>query len=157
MPTHLDRSFLTPLDFISCQFVSLLSGVDWSLASPFANCPPLGSFVQLLLAFRYPLPVTLRSRAQASVWFRAKTDKGIVCLADHLHSVTVFASTFLCLWNQMSWRNQQNKVCLEITCTYSFDDLTGSTTLWTRESISPKFFLIFLNNFLNFRSDTIER
>ena len=23
-----------------------------------------------------------------SVWFRAKTDKGIVCLADHLHSVT---------------------------------------------------------------------
>ena len=23
------------------------------------------------------------------VWFRAKTDKGIVCLADHLHSVTI--------------------------------------------------------------------
>ena len=49
---------------------------------------PLSSFVQLLLAFTYPLPVTSRSRAQAFVWFRAKTDKGIVCLADHLHSVT---------------------------------------------------------------------
>ena len=34
------------------------------------------------------LPVASRSRAQAFVWFRAKTDKGIVCLADHLHSVT---------------------------------------------------------------------
>ena len=29
-----------------------------------------------------------RSRAQASIWFRTKTDKGIVCLADHIHSVT---------------------------------------------------------------------
>ena len=40
------------------------------------------------LTFPYPLPVTLSSRAQAFVWFCAKTDKGIVCLADHLHSVT---------------------------------------------------------------------
>ena len=37
MPTHLDRSSLTALDPISCQLVSLLSGVDWPLASPFAN------------------------------------------------------------------------------------------------------------------------
>ena len=28
------------------------------------------------------LPVASRSRTQAFVWFRAKTDKGIVCLAD---------------------------------------------------------------------------
>ena len=92
MPTHLDRSSLTALDPISCQLVSLLSGVDWPLASPFANsfsefpCPTS-------LAFPYPLLVTLRSRAQAFVWFRSKTDKGIVCLADHLHSVTSIVQT----------------------------------------------------------------
>ena len=45
MPTHLDRSFLTVLDPISCQLVSLLSGVDWQLASPFANCLLLSPFV----------------------------------------------------------------------------------------------------------------
>ena len=39
MPTHLDRSFRTALDPISCQLVSLLSGVDWPLVSLFANCP----------------------------------------------------------------------------------------------------------------------
>ena len=82
MPTYLDRASLTALDPISCQLVSLLSGVDWPLASPFANS--FSEFLFLLLS----LPVTSRSRAQAFVWFRVKTDKGIVCLADHLHSVT---------------------------------------------------------------------
>ena len=89
MLTHLDCSSFTnswTLSHADCSL--LLSGVDSPLASPFANCLPLGSFFQLLLAFPYPLPVTLRSRAQAFVWLRAKTDKGIVCLADHLHSVT---------------------------------------------------------------------
>ena len=40
------------------------------------------------LAFPCLLPVASRSRAQVFVWFRTKTDKGIVCLADHPHSVT---------------------------------------------------------------------
>ena len=41
-------------------------------------------------AFPCPLPVSSRSRAQTFVWFHTKTDKGIVCLADHpLHSVTL--------------------------------------------------------------------
>ena len=47
MPTHLDRSFLTALDPISCQMVSVLSGVDWPLASPFANRPLQVPFVSL--------------------------------------------------------------------------------------------------------------
>ena len=39
------------------------------------------------------LPVASRSRAPAFVWFRTKTDKGVVCLADHLHSVTQVVSS----------------------------------------------------------------
>ena len=45
-------------------------------------------FPTLWLAFPCPLPVVSRSRAQAFVWFRAKTNKKIVCLAHPLHSVT---------------------------------------------------------------------
>ena len=87
MPTYFDRSSLTGLDPLSCRLISLLSDVDWPLASPFANSPP-EFLCPTPFAFPYPLPVTSRSRAQAFVWFRAKTDKGIVCLVDHLHSVT---------------------------------------------------------------------
>ena len=83
MPTHPERSSLTA----HANWSLLLSGVDchsrhpspnWLLRVPFPSP----------LAFPYLLPVTSRSLAQAFVWFRAKTDKGIVCLADHLHSVT---------------------------------------------------------------------
>ena len=88
MPTYLHRSSLTGLDPLSCRLVSLLSGVDWSLASPFANSSSEFLFLTLWLAF----PSYFRSRrdleSKPFVWFRAKTDKGIVCLADHLHSVT---------------------------------------------------------------------
>ena len=48
MPTYLDRSSLTSLDPLSCRrLLSLLSGVDWPLASPFANCLLLHPFVSL--------------------------------------------------------------------------------------------------------------
>ena len=43
------------------------------------------------LSFRVPLPLLDTARFQVPkpfVWFRAKTDKGIVCLAGHPHSVT---------------------------------------------------------------------
>ena len=88
MPTHLDRSSLTALDPIS---------YEWSLVCPVSTAhlrhPSPTAFSQSLcptpLAFPYPLPVTSRSWVQAFVWFRAKKDKGIVCLADHLRSVTV--------------------------------------------------------------------
>ena len=89
MPTHLDRSSLTALDAISS---------DWSPRCPVSTShsrhPSPTDFCEFLfpthLAFPYPLPVTSRSRAQAFVWFRAKADKGIVCLADHLHCVTSY-------------------------------------------------------------------
>ena len=76
------------------SLVWTLSYADWSLllsaslASPFANsfeslCPTL--FSRSLTHFRSPEI----SSPKPFVWFRAKTDKGIVCLADHLHSVTL--------------------------------------------------------------------
>ena len=69
-----------------------LSHANWSLCCPvstgYSRHPSPTAFPQSLcpipLAFPYPLPVTLRSRAQAFFWFRTKTNKGIVCLADHL-------------------------------------------------------------------------
>ena len=73
---------------LSCRLVSLLSGVDWSLASPFANSffnslsPTL--FSCFLTHFRSPEILS----PNLFVWFRIKTDKGIVCLVDHLYSVT---------------------------------------------------------------------
>ena len=67
-----------------------LSAVRCRLATrvTLRQLPSPSSFVQLLLTFHYPLPVTSRSRTQAFVCFSAKLNKWIVCLADHLHSVT---------------------------------------------------------------------
>ena len=58
---------------------------------------PLSSFVQPTL-FRVPLPLPDTAKFQIQkpfVWFRTKTDKGIVCLAGHLYSVTRVLSLFL--------------------------------------------------------------
>ena len=84
----------------------IFSHCGWTLshaASPLCSgvhCrPPLSVFRRQLLVnsfsqltlFRVPLPLpaTPRFRVQKPfVWFRAKTDKGIVCLAGHLYSVT---------------------------------------------------------------------
>ena len=73
MPTHPYRSSLTALDHISSK---------WSLRYPVSTGhsghPSPTAFSQYLrptpLAFPYPLPVMSRSRAQAFIWFRAKTD-----------------------------------------------------------------------------------
>ena len=47
---------------------------------------PASSFVQpTLIRLPLPLPDTARFQVQESfIWFRAKTDKGIVCLATHI-------------------------------------------------------------------------
>ena len=89
MLTHLDRSFLTasgPYLMPTGLFCCPLSTAPIRHPSPSAS---LSSFFQLLsLAFPCPLPVASRSRAQAFVWFRAKTNKEIVCLAHPFHSIT---------------------------------------------------------------------
>ena len=79
------------LDPISCRLVS--AAVRCRLPTATLR-PPRQLFLWLLssdscLVFPCLFPVASRSRAQAFVWVRAKTDKGIVCLADHPHSVTI--------------------------------------------------------------------
>ena len=90
MPTHLDWSSLTaaglylmPTGLFCCPVSTA------NCPSPVDNCFLWVSSSNAWLAFPYQLPVTSKSRAQALVWFRAKTDKAIVYLADHPHSVTM--------------------------------------------------------------------
>ena len=69
----------------------LCSGVQCRLPCPSSvNCPLLSPFVSLSdwRTFTSSGHVEIAG-PKPFVWFRAKTDKGIVCLADHLHSVTV--------------------------------------------------------------------
>ena len=92
MPSHLDWSSLTaaelsliPTGLFCCPVLT----AHCPSASPVANCLLSGFLLpSLWLAFPRLLPVASRSRAQAFVCFRAKTDKGII-VADHPHSVTV--------------------------------------------------------------------
>ena len=89
--------FLTALDPLSCQLVSLLSSVDCPVRRPSPT-----PFFEFLCPTPFSRSLThFRSRrdleSKTLVWFRAKTDKGIICLADHLHSVTS-VSGFLCQW-----------------------------------------------------------
>ena len=86
---HLDSIFFAG-PYLLCW--SHRSGVRCRL--PLSVVPrqlPLSSFLQPTL-FRVPLPLPDTASFQVQkpfVWFRAKTDKGIVCLAGHLYSVTV--------------------------------------------------------------------
>ena len=62
-----------------------ISVVDCPSVSPFANFP--SGFSRACLS--YPTSGLVRDlEYKPFVWFRAKTDKGIVCLADYPHSVT---------------------------------------------------------------------
>ena len=75
-----------------------LSAVPCRLLSPsfLANCQLLSPFVSLS-GWR-SLPTSGHAEISSPkpfVWFCAKTDKGIVCLADHLHSVT-YPSSYPC-------------------------------------------------------------
>ena len=91
MPTHADWTSFTasgPYLMPTGHFCCPVSTPNCHSVSPFANCLLWVPFSKSWLAFPCLLPVMSRSRAQAFVWFRAKTDKGIVCLADHPHCVT---------------------------------------------------------------------
>ena len=87
MPTHFDWSSLIAVGLYLMRLVSQMA-----LCSRHRCQLPTAISEFLLptpwLAFPCLLLVASRSRAQAFVWFHAKTDKEIVCLADHLHSVT---------------------------------------------------------------------
>ena len=59
----------------------------------------LPSSQSLCLTLWLAFPSYFRSRrdlkSKPFVWFRAKTDRGIICLADHLHSVTAICIVLL--------------------------------------------------------------
>ena len=93
---------------MSTRLSAPVSGVNWSLSSPFANSPLLSPFVSLS-DWR---PLTTSGHIEIAgpkhfVWFRAKTDKGIVCLSDHLHSVTLVSSDKIIL-KMITWKNCLN-------------------------------------------------
>ena len=83
-----------------------LSHADWSLRSG-VRCRLLLSVVPRQLPTSQSLchtlwwrPLTTSGHVEIAgpkpfVWFRAKTDKGIVCLADYLHSVTILYRIYL--------------------------------------------------------------
>ena len=76
---HLDSIFFAGPYLLLTRLSAVPSPTRAS--APFSN--QLSSRVPL------PLPATPRFQVQKPfVWFRAKTDKGIVCLAGYLYSVT---------------------------------------------------------------------
>ena len=82
------------LDPISCWLASLLR-------CPESTAPVrVSSPTPTLSLTLFSRPVTTSGPAEISspklfVWFCAKTDKGIVCSADHLHSVTYYKHSYL--------------------------------------------------------------
>ena len=94
------RLILTQSSSLDPIFSATVSGVDRICPCPWfhANCLPAPLSNQLSSRVPLPLPATPRFQVQKPfVWFRAKTDKGIICLAGHLYSVTHVRtiSTFL--------------------------------------------------------------
>ena len=74
------------------------------------------------------------------------------------HKPDVLAPSSFCVWNQIPWRNLQTRILLlRGFCINSFDDSTDCQNLWCCRSIPPKILLKFSKNFLNFRSDAIDK
>ena len=99
-------SYLVPIGLFCCP----VSTANCHSASPFANCLLWVPSSNCWLAFPYLLRVASRSWARAFVSFRAKTDKGIVCLADHPHSVTIRHKSFDIIENSL--KSPQNQLFL---------------------------------------------
>ena len=89
MPTHLDSIFFLWSGHHLLRLVSpllcLVSTAPVCGSAPTASRAPLS--VSLLASPSTPRHGEISS-PKLFVWFRAKTDKGIVCLAGHLHRVT---------------------------------------------------------------------
>ena len=105
------RLILTQSSSLDPIFSATVSGVDRICPSFHANCcqllSPTNSLFPKLTLFRVPLPLPDTARFQVQkpfVWFRAKTDKGIVCLAGHLYSVTAFVR-WIGIWKKPKLQN----------------------------------------------------
>ena len=87
MQTHLPSQWLDPHVMLT-RLSATVSGVDCPCPCPVAKscellCPTNSLFASPSTSGHGEI-----SSPKPFVWFRAKTDKGIVCLAGHLHSVT---------------------------------------------------------------------
>ena len=87
---HLDSVFFAEPYLMLVRFSARVSGVDcpcpWFHANSAQLLSPTNSFSRPLATSGY---AEISSPKKPFVWFRAKTDKGIVCLAGHLYSVTL--------------------------------------------------------------------
>ena len=93
---HLDSIFFAGPYLLLPRLVATVSGVDCPCLCPVANSLSAPFSNQLSSRVPLPLPATPRFQVQKPfVWFRAITDKGIVCLAGHLYSVTLRGSVGL--------------------------------------------------------------
>ena len=88
MPTHLDRSSVTGTGPHSCRLVSLLSRVDWSLASPFANNQLRAPLSNSLLASPYHFRSRRDLKSKTLCLVLRQNRQRNRLLTDHLHSVT---------------------------------------------------------------------
>ena len=87
MQTHLPSQWLDPHVMLT-HLPATVSGVDRLCPCPVANSLELLFPTNSLLASPSTSGHSGISSPKPFVWFRAKTDKGIVCLAGHIHSVT---------------------------------------------------------------------
>ena len=109
MPTYPDRSS-SQLWTLSHANSSLCSPVSTALSVVCRQLPSSSSFVQL--PSRVSLPTSGHAEISSPkpfVWFRAKTDKGIVCLADLLHSVTCAKRKKLCKKKKTKQKTNKQK------------------------------------------------
>ena len=86
---HLDSIFFAGPYLLPTGLSARVSTVDRLCLCPVANSQLRAPFFNSLLASPSTSGHGENSSPKPFVWFRAKTDKGIVCLAGHLHSVTV--------------------------------------------------------------------
>ena len=85
---HHDSIFFAGPYLMLPRLSTRVSTVDHLCPCPLANCLSAPFPTNSLLASPSTSGRSENSSPKPFVWFRAKTDKGIVCLAGHLHSVT---------------------------------------------------------------------
>ena len=94
----------------------------------------------------YGLRVPSKYHHSSKIFFRKTHAKSICSIFPQCMALNVLEKS-----------SHKSEGCLKIFCTYSFNDSTDGQNLWGYGTISSKAILIFPKNFLNFRSDMIEK
>ena len=143
---HLDSIFFTvagPHPML-VRLSATVSGVDCPCPCPVANSCQLLSPTNSLFASRYHFRTRRDFKSKNPfVWFRTKTDKGIVCLAGHPYSVTLLricstlvhhssvVSTFKkCRWFYTNLHHYKQIPCVGSQTDYLFNQTDRSLYYW---------------------------